>query len=78
MLFCENSRKVSAYHDGELSGDERRLMEEHLGRCASCARELEQLRSLSRLLAAATMPEMPVSARERLSRTVGDVPSTSP
>ena len=37
-------------------------MEEHLRSCPSCARELEQLRGLSRLFGAAEMPEISADA----------------
>ena len=71
MSPCEQSRKISAYHDGELSGEQRRHLEEHIRKCSPCAQELEELRSLSRLFAAAEIPEMSFDAMDRLRRSVG-------
>ena len=73
MSSCEHSRKMSAYHDGQIPAGERRDLEEHMRECSSCAQELEQLRSLSRLFAAAEMPEMSSDALERLHSSVGSV-----
>jgi len=56
-----------------LRAEERRELEEHIRECSSCARELERLRSLSRLFAAAEMPEMSSDALERLHGGVGSV-----
>lgn len=47
---------LSAYHDGELKGRQRRQVEAHLAECASCRGELDQLRSLSATLAASPPP----------------------
>ncbi|HUF39210.1 MAG TPA: zf-HC2 domain-containing protein [Anaerolineales bacterium] len=44
---------LEAYHDGELRGARRRRVEDHLAVCAPCRAELEEIRSLSGLLAAA-------------------------
>ncbi len=73
MSVCEHSGRLNAYHDGELPLEERRALEEHIGRCPSCAREFEQLRSLSRLFAAVEMPEMSSDALGRLHRNVGSI-----
>jgi len=71
MPSCEHNRKIGAYHDGELPAEERRGLEEHIRGCPSCAREFEQLRSLSRLLAGAELPEMSPDAMDRLHEGVG-------
>ncbi len=73
MTACEHNRKISAYHDGELPGEECRDLEEHIRECSTCAQELEQLRSLSRLLAAAEMPGMSSDVLERLHSSVSSV-----
>lgn len=70
MSDCKHSRFLSAYHDGELPSEECRRLEDHLRECPACARELERLKSLSRLFAAAPMPEMPADALERVHRRV--------
>jgi anti-sigma-K factor RskA len=56
---------------GDLQGDERVALEKHLEGCASCRRELEQLRGDMALLAlSATGPAPPRRARERLLKAV--------
>ena len=71
MASCEHNRRIGAYHDGELGAQERGQLEEHIRGCPSCARELEQLRCLSGLLAAAELPQMSPDAMERLHEGVG-------
>lgn len=66
MSACKHSRQLNAYYDGELAPEERSVIEEHVRQCPSCARELEQLRGLSRLFAAAQIPEIPADALQRL------------
>ncbi len=58
MPDCERMGEVGAYCDGELSGQERARMAAHIEQCPACARELERLGALSRLLAGASVPEM--------------------
>jgi anti-sigma factor RsiW len=71
---CGQVHKIAAYHDGELPPEERVRLEEHLGTCADCSRELEGLRGLSRLLCAARAPQMARPALERLHRRVSRAP----
>ena len=66
MAGCEHSRRIGAYYDGELPPTECRAMEEHLGRCPPCARELERLRRVSELLSTAGAPEISPDALSRL------------
>ncbi|HEY2587635.1 MAG TPA: zf-HC2 domain-containing protein [Tepidisphaeraceae bacterium] len=67
METCPYSPQISAYHDGELTGEARRQLEEHLGSaCPACATELEQWRRLSALVVAAPIPHLPESARQHL------------
>ena len=73
MPSCEHNGKISAYHDGELPMEECRDLEEHIRSCPACAQELEQLGSVSRLFAAAEMPEMPSDVVERLHSRIGSV-----
>lgn len=48
---CERMRcMLSAYTDGELNKKQTAAVEKHLGSCPSCAREAEQLRTLSALV----------------------------
>ena len=66
LHVCKHTRQVSAYYDGELPPEERSLLEAHIAQCTTCSRELAQLRSLSRILAGAKMPDLPAAALERL------------
>ena len=67
METCPYSPQISAYHDGELTGEARRQLEEHLGSaCPACAAELEQWRRLSALVVSAPIPHLPDAARDRL------------
>lgn len=50
---------LNAYLDGELSVSARRSIEHHLAICPLCRQELEQLRSLSRLLRTTPLPDFP-------------------
>jgi anti-sigma-K factor RskA len=60
---------------GVLEGDERAALEKHLESCASCRRELEQLRGDMALMALSTAgPAPPRRARERLLGAVAREP----
>lgn len=41
---------ISAYREGELNVEERRLVEEHLAGCAECRTEFEELKQLEEVL----------------------------
>jgi anti-sigma factor RsiW len=47
MPDCQFQSRVEAYHDGELSAEGRRAVEEHLETCEDCAAEMAWLRSVS-------------------------------
>jgi anti-sigma factor RsiW len=70
MNMCKHIRLVSIYHDGELSPEHARRLEAHMAQCAVCARELRELRGLSRALGDAAVPEAPAKVIERLHDTV--------
>lgn len=60
---------------GALQGDERAALEKHLEGCASCRRELEQLRGDTALLAlSAAGPKPPQRSRERLLKAIAQEP----
>ena len=48
---------LAAYHDGELTADRQRLVENHLQDCASCRAELDALETLSSFLQADPVPD---------------------
>ncbi len=57
FMTCKDvSDFLMAYVDSELSSDQRRLFEEHLGVCSSCVRYLEQYKRTVRLGQAALGP----------------------
>ncbi len=50
---CEESERVEAFHDGEMSAAGASRFEMHLRNCAACRAELRELRSLSSLIGSA-------------------------
>ncbi|WP_426734677.1 anti-sigma factor family protein [Myxococcus faecalis] len=52
--------RLSAWFDGEVSASERREVEQHLPRCAGCAREASRYASLRRTLRTERAMEAPV------------------
>jgi anti-sigma factor RsiW len=76
MSRCDNGRRLSAYHDGELTGEDRAALEAHLRRCPQCAAALERLGRLSRLVQTAGRTEMPAPALSRLHGAVDALPAS--
>jgi len=74
MNECEQAERLSAYHDGELSGAARTEVEQHLRRCPACAAELNRLGRLSQLFSAAAEPRVPPEVLERLHAAVDVLP----
>ena len=71
MASCQNERKLSAYHDGELPAAEAAELERHLARCDTCAAELRKLRAMSRLLSSAVeVQQVPAEAMDRWRRSL--------
>jgi anti-sigma factor RsiW len=70
---CDRAR-INAYHDGELTAEQRRTVEVHLASCETCATELARLREIARLFAghALSTDAMPPAALEQLHAAVGD------
>jgi len=75
MDTCKYTHRLSAYHDGEVRGDERVALETHLRTCPACREELERLRRLSRLVATAGRVDLPDATRARLHRAVDEAAS---
>jgi len=66
---------LALYALGALSGDERLALEKHLEECASCRREVEQLRADSALLAFSVAgPRPPARSRQRLMAAIAKEP----
>jgi len=78
---CRSVRgSVSAYLDGELDSVERRVVDDHLGVCADCRREVEQLGRVTVLLRASRSegPEAEQLWRDALGRAKGRVMALRP
>jgi len=70
---------LALYALGALSGEEKTSLESHLQECASCRRELEQLRGDAALLALSTSgPRPPARAKTRLMDAIASEPRTQP
>ncbi len=66
---------LALYAMGSLGGSERATLEKHLEECASCRRELEQLRGDLGLLALTTAgPKPPQRSRQRLMAAIAKEP----
>ena len=66
---------LALYALGCLEGGERSVIEKHLGECASCRRELEQLRGDAALLALSVCgPRPPARAQTRLMDAIAKEP----
>lgn len=63
---CEFLQMIDAYHDGELSVEQRGRFERHLAACGICEAELRSLRAISRRLAAGEVPSLSQAALDRL------------
>jgi len=72
MNFMHEERKLlSAFMDGELSGEEYRRVQTHLDSCAACSAELASLSSVKRVMSEAPRFSAPgdlVSALQRRYR----------
>jgi len=70
---------LALYALGVLQGEERLALEKHLEECASCRRELEQLRGDTALMALSTAGPMPPRrSRERLMKALAREPRQAP
>ena len=64
-MSCDQRQHVQAYYDGEINPADRAAFETHLGTCAACSAELDDLRRLSMHLAGASIPALSQSALAR-------------
>ncbi len=66
-MQCEQARVlISALVDGELSGEQKRLVEEHLASCATCSAIAEDYRRIGRALKAVAYQRAPAELAERI------------
>ena len=77
MNECQQSEKVSAYHDGELSPASAADMKRHLAACPQCSAELERIRELSTGFAAMPAPQVPPHVVARLHARVDQLAARS-
>lgn len=70
MTGCEAHTLVGAYVLDAVSDDERRLFEEHLAECESCAQETAELLDTTALLAGQSTVEPPGHLREQVLTTI--------
>jgi len=67
MFSCSKIRRqLGAYHDGELSPQDRTAVERHLVRCRSCRTALESLHGLGRALRIVEVPPVPLNLARRI------------
>ncbi len=70
---------LALYALGELAGNDRQEMEEHLETCAACRRELQALRGdLGLLGLSSSGPQPPARSKERLMRAIAAEPPRVP
>jgi predicted anti-sigma-YlaC factor YlaD len=70
---------IAGYHGGELSPEERRLVEEHAARCPQCRRELEEMGRFEEVMGKMALKQPPPetwkiygsSVYNRLERRIG-------
>jgi anti-sigma-K factor RskA len=78
-LHEQYAEDLALYALDSLKGDERASLENHLEECASCRRDLEQLRGDAALLAlTASGPRPPARAKSRLMGAIAKEPRTQP
>ena len=75
MNECEQSERLSAYHDGEMPSVAREEMESHLRQCPRCAAELVRIKKLSALLSGMGEGQLSRSSLEGMHRRVDKMAS---
>jgi hypothetical protein len=71
MMECAKFlSQLSAYLDGELEEEEKRLVEEHLAMCESCATRFNELKTTVNFLRKTEEIEIPVKFQRRISEAV--------
>lgn len=63
---CTFEQQIQAYHDGELTAEQRAAAERHLAECRVCADRLAELEAMSRLFADAAAPRLSQIGMHRL------------
>lgn len=74
MIACaEAVRLLWEYLDETVEGEDRALVEQHLGRCRACCGELEFAQELRALLARPETDRLPEDVLHRLHRTIEEL-----
>jgi anti-sigma factor RsiW len=73
MDYCPTKQKLSAYHDGELTIDERAEMARHLAWCQACLSQIEQFKQMSAFIKSGTPGGLSQIALRRLHNKLDEV-----
>lgn len=68
--LCEQSFRVMAYHDGQLSPQEAQVVQSHLQLCKTCAADLTRWQTLSSRIQQAQRPQLSPSALALVRQTL--------
>jgi len=74
-MTCLNLERLSSYSEGELTGPEKRAVEEHLASCLKCREAVEERRLL--IQAARTLPpfEVPSDFAQKIMARISPAPA---
>jgi anti-sigma factor (TIGR02949 family) len=72
MKCSQVQRKLSAYLDGEVTDNERKVIEEHIKTCTQCNEELTSLAELGTTLESLKGIQVPAYFRARLRQRIKD------
>ena len=67
-MACDRLEQLHAYHDGQLAPGQRLLFEIHVEQCPECAALLREMRSLSKMIADAPLPQAGETSNARYYR----------
>jgi anti-sigma factor RsiW len=73
MDNCPTEQNLSAYHDGELTTDDRAAMARHLAWCQACIRRMEQFKQMSVFITSGTPTGLSQIALRRLHNKLDEV-----
>lgn len=70
---------ISPYHDGELDEEQKKLVEEHIGECAECRKEFDEMGKFEEVMSQMKLKEPPkeawkmywTSVYNRMERRIG-------
>lgn len=72
-IDCDKARELlDSFHDNELSGEEREMIQSHLGECSGCSTVLAEISSVSNLLKSIPRHELRKDFADDLAAVVFD------